>query len=265
MQVVHLAARARAGAAGAETAAPSARIVVIGNYKPCPTELPAPSRRSSFAEWAIQDSNLGPLPYQDARGPNRQDRQARICRRFSGIRAGRIRRDGARLGLKGCKKRACIPSIRACRRPTLAVVAVAAILLDPLAAARRAGVQSARGGSVVAQKAVLVERRRRDEAASATDALRGTRLPGAHDPAEGLPPDHPYRWVLQGDPLVTLEPDGMAELTEPQRQHALAVADAHQGRKRGVAVLVPSWPVPVTPSWPPYAEIWSDWPPAGTV
>jgi hypothetical protein len=48
----------------------------------------------------------------------------------------------------------------------------------------RAGVlklleKSARQGSVVAQRTVLAELRRREDAERATEALRGTRLPGA--------------------------------------------------------------------------------------
>jgi hypothetical protein len=51
---------------------------------------------------------------------------------------------------------------------------------------------SARGGSVVAQKAVLTERRRREEATNATDALREG-LPGARDP------DHDRYIELEAD------------------------------------------------------------------
>ena len=50
--------------------------------------------------------------------------------------------------------------------------------------------------------------------------------------AEELPPHHAWRWVLEGDPLVALEPERMAELTRKQQRVAREVSKAHAAALR---------------------------------
>jgi hypothetical protein len=69
--------------------------------------------------------------------------------------------------------------------------------------------------------------------AAAYDALRAAQLPEDDD---DLPEDHPWRWVLEGDPLVALEPSSMDRLTGDQRCHAAAVSEARTESARAKAV-----------------------------
>ena len=47
----------------------------------------------------------------------------------------------------------------------------------------------------------------------------------ASDPE--LPEDDPWRWVLDGDPFVALEPMLMARLTPEQQREAVRVSQVH--------------------------------------
>lgn len=63
------------------------------------------------------------------------------------------------------------------------------------------------------------------------DAIRGGKAEDVarHREAEAEaepPPDHPWRWVLDGDPFVSEEPAAMAMLTPEQQEQARAVTQA---------------------------------------